>query len=266
MEPRHRNKKALQQLYWEQELNQQEIGELLGVTEDTISIWMKKLGVPCRAGPDYVHLGVAKHFNWTPEAVSFFNGSLLGDGALDKGSTKSARYKHSSKYRGYLEWVQSTLHGFGIETGRITAHKHIMPSGNVVFSYYLNSKSYPEFLQLYQKWYSPELGKQPPNDLVLDSITLRQWYIDDGTFIRVKGPRGGRYAIVIANFSFTQEKTQFLLKQLYALGLSARLVQSGFSIGRKSVPRFFNIVGPCPVTCYQYKWPEVDLGKQLDLL
>ncbi len=266
MEPLHRSKEVLYQLYWGQELNQQEVGQLLGVTGDTISVWMQRLEVPRRDHSGYAHLGAAKHFTWSAEAKSFFNGSLLGDGALEKSSQKSARYKHSSKHQQYLEWIKSTLHRFGIDTGRITTHQHPLGDGRVALSYYLNSKSYPEFLPLYNKWYSKDVGKQPPNDLLLDSIMLRQWFIGDGSYIRVKGPRGGRRTVIIANFCFTQQKQAFLLSQLHALRLVARQVQVGFSISVTSIPRFFGIIGPCPVSCYQYKWPIEELGIQLDLL
>lgn len=205
------------------------------------------------------------HVDLTDEAITFLEGHLLGDGALEQVSKTSARYKHSCKYREYLSWIATILRQFGVEDRPIYRQRHVMNRGKVVYSYYLNSRSYPELLPLYHKWYSPELGRQPPDDLVLKPTSLQLWFMDDGTYTRVKGPRGGGHDVGIGNFCFAQEKQELLLSQLHALGLIARQVKTGFSISRASVPRFFSIIGPCPVPCYRYKWPKEELGTQLDL-
>lgn len=265
MEPKHRDPDILRHLYWDKQLSQQAIGQKLGVDCRTISLWMIKLGIPRRSQALATHLGNANHVELSYTAISFLSGCLLGDGTIVMNKSISAMYQHTNKHRAYIEWLRTELLILGIECcGNISERKQTRKDNTYYrtdethLSYRLCTRSYPELAIWRKKWYGPN-AKQPPPDLELTPITLRQWFIDDGNYReRTKSNREVR----ICNFSFTDANKQFLARQLKAMGIDTTVSREGFRVRCRCIDAFFRTIGPCPVPdIYGYKWPTMEHGK-----
>ena len=262
----HRDPEILRQLYWDEGLNQEEIGAKLGVAQSTIWLWMKRLEVPARIS---LTAGPRNHVDLSMTALSFLSGCLLGDGSLAQQASVSAVYNHSNKHKEYIKWLRGVLLSFNIEsTGRIYSRQHFFKkTGSVTWTYRFSTRAYPELAELRQKWY-PDGKKQPPRDLVLDGLTLRQWYLGDGSY-RGKDKNGYlMHCASIANLAFTDSDREFLLGLIHSLGIGATVNKGGFYIPKRHTDKFFRVIGHCPVpSIYGYKWPSAELThEQLDLL
>lgn len=264
---------TLKELYYNQSLTQAEIGARFGVYQSTVGRWLRQLDIPARSRAEAAHMKVANHVDLSETALSFMSGLLLGDGSLSSRSEFSAYYSHSSKYHEYLEWLVGQLGNFGVKiAGKINKrvrYYHDEPGRSPNIFYSICTCSYVELGDLKTKWYpEPERKKHPPRDLVLAPLTLRQWFIGDGSY--VEGHRSGSLyrTVWLTNLAFSKADRRFLLNLLHRAGIGAVIVKRGFQIRTRSLDRFFNYIGPCPVEdIYDYKWPSVEITHgQLDLL
>ena len=142
------------------------------------------------------------------------------------------------------------MEGFGIEqAGRIYKIK-IKKQNNIVYSY--GSRRYEELYPIYKKWY-PEGKKIVPKDIKLTPLTLRQWYIGDGS---LRHNKEGRPNICLATYGFRISDVEWLIKELIDLGLKAtRLcVSNTIHIWADSTKEFLKYIGRPKVQCYQYKF------------
>lgn len=265
----HRDPVLLKRLYWDEELSTTQIAERFGVSGAVVGLWMRRHEIGIRDQALATHIAIGNSVRLSNEALFFLAGELLGDGSLIKNKSISAYYSHASKHRAYVEWLRDIYESFGIESvGSITKHQHLYePTGTTSYTYRLITKSYPELMGLRRKWY-PNEKKQPPRDLVLNGVMLRQWFIGDGNYR--EGYRDGYFVreVRISNFAFSRESQEFLLKLLHGLHLGATLASDGFRMRSQYTDRFFDIIGPCPVPdIYGYKWPSERIThRQLDLL
>ena len=200
----------------------------------------------------------------TDEAIEFIYGHLLGDGCVAP-HKKKACYEQVSKFPGYLEWIENHLIPVGIHrTGKIYRREH-NHNGNKYYSYQFVSLSYSELVEVREKWYSQDNGKQPPQDLVLTPTMIRQWFMDDGSFRRPKMKRHSsngkfylrRASVRLCNTSFTTESKEFLAEQLHTFDLEVIIHKDFLYIPVGSTANFFDTIGPCPLPkIFGYKWPK----------
>lgn len=175
------------------------------------------------------------------------DGLMLGDGSLQLRG--NARYRHSCKEREYLEWLKEELKSHGID---FTEKVYEKPNGyGTGFTYQIYSRVNKTLTDEHKRWY-PEGTKRVPDDIKITPVTLKEWYIGDGTF---DSRKGYLQCISLAAHSFTYEERDRLVEQLESIGLNARNDKKGnIRILKSSVPQFFQYIGDCPVECYQYKW------------
>ena len=188
--------------------------------------------------------------NLSKEAIDWTNGEFLGDGYMRRFITETASFQYTSKYNEYIKYVSDKLESFGIKrSGRIYKEYHKKYNCH---TYHYESNRYVELLPLYKKWY-PKGKKIVPEDIILKPITLRQWYIGDGQLeIRKKH----RPRIKLATDGFTIPDVNWLVEQLNDLNfISTRQPSTNrIYISPRSIKKFLNYIGKCPVECYQYKW------------
>lgn len=175
------------------------------------------------------------------------DGLLLGDGSLDK-RAKNARYRHSCKYKEYIEYVIKELSKFGVFTETIYDKDNGYNTGRVFQCY---SKIHNELTIHYKRWYNNK-KKILPSDLILTPLNLLHWYIGDGGF---DSDKGYLRQISIAAHSFSFEEREILCNKLRNFDLKVSNTKNGkINITKKSIPLFLSIIGKCPVECYQYKF------------
>lgn len=260
----YQDPKTLRYLYWDKEMNQIEIAQEFDVCKHTIYNWMKRLGIPARDTALAHHLCLRNNVNLSGEAISFLSGCQLGDGSIERKNVYSARYRHGSKYKEYLKWLIQQLSIYGLEmVGSICRQVHIT-RGKRCIDYHFKTRCYAELLPLWKKWYSSG-KKQPPHDLILDGLALRQWYIGDGYYREKRCPRSIWREVRLCNYAFSEKSRLFLIGLFNNLGIQASSNKAGINILTRSMPKFFDLIGPCPVPdIYGYKWPTMELDKHQD--
>jgi hypothetical protein len=185
------------------------------------------------------------------EAIEWINGELLGDGRLELITSGSVRFRYSSKYFEYIEYVKNMINSFGINGKKIYKYRRT----NKSYDYKYASRSHKELLHLCNKWY-PSGKKIVPKDIELTPLTCRQWYIGDGC-LRCQGKRNPH--IIIYTDGFSIPDIDLLLKKLTNLGFKvARQIHHHnkwiIYISSYSTKEFLNYIGECPVKRYEYKF------------
>lgn len=180
---------------------------------------------------------------------SFLNGLLLGDcGIFRAKETHNAYFRQTCHHKEYLEYIYEVL-------------KDYIPFKDDPFLYRvshdtwtLTSRNSEYLTEKRELWY-PTGTKIVPRSLVLDQVSLCQWYICDGCMSSKRGCHSG---LEIASHAFSLDDRQFLVDQIKGFGLSSTAWKSGVNIiHKKSIVDFLKYIGPCPVSCYAYKW-DVD--------
>lgn len=198
------------------------------------------------------------------ENKEFIDGSLLGDGSLEKVNSKhiseTARFSKKSKSYLYLLWnSQFMFKNKGND--RITYEKTIL-NGKSFKTYRMRSLHHNELIGYMRRWY---IGHPPikivPKDIVITPFLLLVWFMDDGYshFTKKEGVR-----IFLSSMCFNKKDQQFLcdeLMRLYSIKTSLNKVKSGtgyiIRINKKSISIFYNTIGPCPEPLkkvFGYKW------------
>lgn len=236
------------------------IAKEVDVNYVTILNRLREYQIPIRSKMEAFRL-LSNHVSLTSKAVEFLNGLLLGDGHLGILNEWSAAYKASSKYKSFLEYLSKEFVLRGIQqAGRISRDTrwHLFPNGRskycVSFDYI--SRYYVELRALWSQWYvrdgvtkkgNPKYRKVVPSSLQLTPAACLQWYIGDGTFSR---------EICLCTDGFTYDEVQLLVEKVKSLGFPATYMKTSnrIRLPRRSAASFLDYIGPCPVSCYAYKW------------
>ncbi len=181
-----------------------------------------------------------------------FDGNMLGDGSIVyKTRTASApRYIHFSKYTEYLKWLSLNL---SYLNNRPTWDKTYLDKRTNKWyeCYWMGTKSSDFFHQQRQRWY---IGSKKilPNDIIVDENLLLHWFLDDGS----KATHGGRY-FAADDLSFEQAEELNAKIQTFTNFTTSVHNNEGnprIYVTKKYVNDFLNIIGSCPVECFNYKW------------
>jgi len=224
--------------------------------QSTIRLWLRKFNIPTRS----IFEAKRNHLSITQELLDLLGGELLGDGCITMNGSRSALYQHDSKYKEYLVWLSKTFADLGLEqVGKI--NKRWSKKGNA-FGYHYQSRSYPELVLIRQQWY-PGGEKIVPKDLRLNPIIARQWHIGDGC---LHNRAGHRPYIYFSTCDFDKASIDHLLEEFRDKGFIVTHRPSCNSIGMsvKSVKDFLDWIGPCPISCYSYKWDYQDNRKSMN--
>jgi len=256
----YKDKDWLYQQYILNKLNAYQIAKMCNIYPSKIYCYLKKYNIPRRRRSEAHFKGKNYDLKLSKEAIEFIEGELLGDGCLHLSHTSiNACYKHSSKYKKYIEWLVEIFSSFGIEqSGKITVNITKNSIG-----YHFQTKNYPCLTELYKKWY-PNGKKRVPQDIKLTPIVVRQWYIGDGSLVYYKPPKKGPPYILLHTCAFTKEEVFLLIDKLKEfIGIKARRKKDNrIEIPSYSVEYFLNYIGKCPKPIediYGYKWLKRDV-------
>lgn len=139
-------------------------------------------------------------------------GSILGDGYLRIFSGRKnalLEINHSYKQKEYVNWKYSVLKSIA------SSEPKLRKGNGARIAYRFYTKQTPEltyFLKLFYK----DKKKIIPNKLVLDSIILAVWFMDDGSKCRDRD-------IYLNTQQFSVDDQKILIKALEKLGLKSTL-------------------------------------------
>lgn len=248
MEKLYRNRSWMTEHYVERDESMSVMARKADYNLVTIYRWLHKLGIPVRTISEGTFLAKRNFLTLSPELLDLLEGELLGDGCVSMNGNRSACYHHSSKYEEYLVWLSAQFANLGLEqAGKIYS---CVAKWGTVFHY--ASKSYPELASIRQRWY-PEGKKIIPRDLELTPLRVRQWFLGDS---HLAHPSGRRPHIEFTTNGFDVDSVEYLVEELRGQGFKATRRPANNTIGLSvySVKDFLSWIGPCPISCYQYKW------------
>lgn len=250
---RYRDKKWLKDQYVNKKRFQYEIAEETGVAQTTISSWLRRFDIETRNASHLNEFGsVDDYFE------DFFDGTMLGDGWLQRRSSESARYAISQKHKSYCKWIKSLMAKYGIEqSGQIYSREK---QDSVTFRY--TTRDYVDFEKEYSRWYQKE--KIIPKDVRITPISVRHWFIEDGGFSRKEW---GTREVYFCTNGFKDNDVKYLAARLAEnLDVGKDMIKVYNHKGPiirfaepKVVKSFFAFVSPLPAPLrndYGYKWPN----------
>jgi hypothetical protein len=178
-----------------------EMCRLEGVSQKTIANYMDKFGLARRPATNINHVKLSK------EASEFLTGELLGDASIVWGNKPtSAYYTITSKHETYLKWIEAKLLSFRI------ARRGILRSYKNKYGTYwiLQSKYYRDGLPILRRLWYPKGKKVVPQDIVLTPLTVKMWFIEDGSAIISNYVK----SIELATNGFREEGVHSLITKL----------------------------------------------------
>jgi len=246
----YRNRDWLWEYYIVRKESSSVMAKEAGCGHETIRKWLHKYGIPVRSRGEGIFLAKRNSVIIAPGFLEFLKGEIIGDGYVGMPRKRSAHYAHTSKHKEYVVWLSGRFAEWGIEqVGQINRRKD-KRTGAISYNY--QSKSYPELVPIRKRWY-PNGKKIVPQDLRLTPIIARQWYLGDGGLTSYKSKHPG---IVLATCDFDRQSIDHLIEELNRLGFKATYQPANNSIylSAYSVKDFLEWIGPCPISCYDYKW------------
>lgn len=102
-----------------------------------------------------------------------------------------------------------------------------------------------------------------PASIEITPVVLLHWFMDDGCCLRQKRPdlKQDLLKIELATDCFSvgeQNRLLDILRQNFGLrGVLVNTERGNKRIAfckQDNIVLFFNIIGPCPVKCFEYKW------------
>ena len=241
-------------------LSTTQISRKTGFYPATISGWLREFSIPVREKGEAISLVLSNHLNISSRLRSMIEGELLGDGCLvwKSNSHRSAVYEHSSKYKEYLQWMSSEFSKEGMEqVGKInssTAPLGISGNDKYYTSYRYRSRAYIELAEIRERFY-PKGKKVVPDDLKLNIVSLRRWFLGDGC---LSIPKTANPFVIFSTDCFDNKSLSNLMDNLDELGFKNTHNSAGIRISSYSTIDFLKFIYPCPISCYAYKWRALE--------
>lgn len=203
------------------------------------------------------------------DAMSVFNGVLLGDGSLNQIRSKYTCFSEGladseiQELLGYLKVVKDALVSLGIEISNEFPKTYDSVSRGKPYTRCILSSHSSDFLtEQHRRWYLNK-RKMVPLDLELNPITLAHWFMGDGNSARDK--RDGHDTSVqasLATLGFEEESVTLLEAGLHHLRINTgrkydNRVKSGagiqINILQLSINDFMHMIDPYIIEPYRYK-------------
>lgn len=257
------NEEWLRQQYLDQGRSTYQIAEEKGCDPVTVGNWLKKFDIPLRHSHQSIN-----HVKVSDSLLEYLDGSLLGDGNLRSQSPESACYRLTQKHLSYIQYARGYLEGRGLlSAGQIQTRTKKQPSGNITFAYYYATRAYRELKEQYNRWY-PSSKKRVPADVKLTPLSIRTWFLEDGTWYNYRGYKGGE--VHLYAYAFKGKGLNILVEKLKNILDTSRIhidKRGVIFFGHKTaVKKFFDYILPLPEELkkdYGYKYPQKALSEVL---
>lgn len=246
--PELANKSWLYERYWGEMLSSHEIADILGCGSATPGTWLRKHGIPTRNGTNWgsqLEGGLPHH------SKEIIKGELLGDGSIRVRShdALSAPFRLGTSREQYRDWLADLLESWGINVRRREVTT-TLEGYDEYDQYRIETAQYVSLQRIGRHWY-PDGVKRVPNDFTVSPLSLRHWYIGDGSFTDDR--------ITLHTEGFTPECRERLIQQLAMAGIRATAQGTGsLLVWKQSHGRFFDYMADLPSELsdvYGYKWP-----------
>lgn len=246
--PELADKEWLYEKYWGEMLSSAEIADTLGCGEATPREWLRKQGIPTRNGTAW---GSQLSGGLPDDAEEILEGELLGDGSIRVRSDEAltAPFRLGTASKEYRDWLADLLKSWGFTTRRREVTTSLEGYGEYQ-QYRIETVQYVSLQRIGRKWY-PEGDKNVPESFTLTPLSLRHWYLGDGS------RTGDR--VMLHTEGFTPACRKRLIEQLAVVGVRATAQAAGsLLVWKDSHDRFFEYMADIPSELegvYGYKWP-----------
>jgi hypothetical protein len=189
------------------------------------------------------------------------DGLLIGDGYIPR-NQDLFYFGQRRANREYVELVANQL-GVPVERVKDRIRKADRRTGKSYECSELRTLSHPVFGELRDRWYV-DGRKVVPRDLSISREFLLHWFLCDGA---CSINRSSAHMMFCTD-AFSREDVGYLKGMLESVGVETSIMRSNrLRVHQKSIERFYDYVGECPVECLKYKWIPVEnrASKQQDL-
>jgi hypothetical protein len=198
--------------------------------------------------------------------IEIINGLILGDAwlTLRKHSiTPTIALQNTIKQ--WIDLIQKELPlkwSYDIRVGGIEFRKDRMTPSKTKTSYTIRSSTDKALIPVYQRWYSD--GKKiVPKDIVLTSLSTRNWFYGDGSTTRNK--INNSIGLKLATNCFTKHEVELLRYRLYKdanvniniYRHTKNIENRGYILAtnkKSEYLNFFDFITPCDVPGFEYKF------------
>lgn len=268
---KYQDKLWLKQKYIEEDLEQQEIADICGVNQTTISRYIVNNGlqknerVECPECND-TFSSIGRHWenkeshipSLSDEQEQMFIGILMSDGSIHSPKNQNSRMLIKMTNKEYLQWLDDKLGilSTGVSKAKTAKEKakKDRESGwnkkakteNYSDMYFVGTRRCSIFNK-YRRWYSSGQKRWPMNDITLTPTTLKHFFVGDGT-------KAGSDIIKIGckNEADREEKVRELFQEV---GFEISYFGShSFGFDQETSYRIFEYMGE-PLPGFEYKWP-----------
>lgn len=193
-------------------------------------------------------------------------GTIFSDASLRK--TKINPDFHFIQTERSKEYVEYVANEFSIE---LEVRKRIDKPTRFVkiprTSYYFRTFATKDLLSYHDRWYPDGRTKIIPDDFEITPISLLHAYLGDGYLRKHTSKKQKTHtysAFCTDSFTLEDIERNFMkpLEEKHGIYTwvdwhygKEREKRPRVAIRTKSMADFFNFLGPCPVKCFEYKWP-----------
>lgn len=269
----------LRQKYVIENLSSLQISKMIGCkNSNSVRQALRKFDIPIRSYRDAQVVGRDDNLVIDEEVL---NGTLLGDGSLQKSSKTSLiaapYYTKKCKWEDYSNHIGKCFSKSGEVnlTFETTFLKRKRWSANCEY-YVFRTLSSVSLTPWYSMWY-PMGQKVVPKNLVLTPKTMLYWFLDDGystwrnregEICRNRGnkayPQKTKQVIMgFCSESFAKQENDFLCEKIKKMGIGASVRKCNTGTGwrlfidQTSTNDFLDLIGRCPIDSLKYKWKQI---------
>lgn len=233
-----------------------DISKILHFSIPTIHKMLKELGINLRTDKERKVLGAKKRLKYvkiSDELNNIITGCLLGDGTITNKTNCQAYFKYSDTNKDFIYWLKEQFDKCDIDSKIRFIPEHFDKRGFLNSdSWVFTTKSYVNFLELYNKWYCKI--KRIPNDVLLSQSTLKYWWIGDGYLSKTGGGTIATHGFTFEDNEFLKTLLQNVTKEYIAIYKSNFHNKFFIYLSRRALNDLYIYMGSCPVESYKYKW------------